>query len=64
MAPSKSKRQARTMQAACKNPKFAKKVGIPQNVACEFYEADKKAGIIGKGKKKAAKKRKRKKGGK
>ena len=29
------------MTAACKNPTFSKKVGIPQKVACEFHEADK-----------------------
>ena len=40
--PSKSKKQARTMTAACKNRKFADKVGIPQTVACEFHEADKR----------------------
>jgi len=40
--PSKSKKQAKTMRAAAHNPKFAKKVGIPQNVASEFASADKK----------------------
>jgi len=55
--PSKSKKQARTMAAACKNPKFAKKVGIPRSVACEFHEADKKTGMIGK---KSKKKRRKK----
>ena len=40
--PSKSKKQARTMTAACKNPEFADKVNIPKKVACEFHEADKK----------------------
>ena len=49
--PSKSKKQARFMAAACKNAKFAKKAGIPQSVACEFHRADKKKGIIGKKKK-------------
>lgn len=39
--PSKSKVQAKTMRAACKSPKFAKKVGIPKKVACEFHSADK-----------------------
>ena len=39
--PSKSKKQARTMTAACKNKKFAKKVGIPTKVACEYHRADK-----------------------
>jgi len=38
--PSKSKKQARTMQAAAHNPSFAKKVGIPVSVAKEFNKAD------------------------
>jgi hypothetical protein len=42
--PTKSKTQARTMRAAAKNPKFAKKVGIPRKVAVEYYRADKKRG--------------------
>ena len=45
--PSKSPRQAKTMRAAAHNPKFAKKVGIPQSVAQEFVLADKKAGTTG-----------------
>lgn len=40
--PSKSKKQAKTMRAACKNAEFAKKVGISQEVACEFLQADEK----------------------
>ncbi len=39
--PSKSPKQARTMAAAAHNPKFAKRVGIPQKVAKEFNQADK-----------------------
>jgi len=39
--PSKSKKQARTMQAACKSASFRKKVKIPRKVACEFFRADK-----------------------
>lgn len=39
--PSKSDKQARTMAAAAHDPKFAKKVGIPQKVAKEFNAADK-----------------------
>lgn len=39
--PSKSKKQAKTMSAACKNAKFRKKVGIPKDVACDFHKADK-----------------------
>lgn len=48
--PSKSEKQKRTMAAAAHNPEFAKKVGIPQSVAKEFNEADKKGGKHGKGK--------------
>lgn len=40
--PSKTKKQARTMRAACKNEGFRKKVGIPKKVACEYTAADKK----------------------
>jgi len=51
--PSVSKKQARTMAAAAHNPKFAKKVGIPQSVAREFNAADQvKGGMIPKGIKK------------
>lgn len=39
--PSKSKKQAKMMQAAAHNPKFAKKAGVPQKVAKEFNDADK-----------------------
>lgn len=39
--PSKTARQARTMAAAAHNPAFAKKVGIPVDVAKEFNKADK-----------------------
>jgi hypothetical protein len=42
--PSKSPKQARTMAAAAHDPKFAKKVGIPQKVAKEFNRADAKKG--------------------
>lgn len=38
--PSKSKAQAKLMRAACKNPKFMRKVGISKKVACEFMRAD------------------------
>lgn len=44
--PSKSAKQARTMAAAAHNPKFAKKMGIPQKVAKEFNSADKGTGRI------------------
>lgn len=40
--PSKSPEQKRLMQAVAHNPKFAKKVGIPQSVGKEFAAADKK----------------------
>lgn len=39
--PSRSQKQARTMQAAAHNPAFARKMGIPQDVATEFTQADK-----------------------
>lgn len=44
--PSHTPKQARTMAAAAHNPEFAEKVGIPQDVAREFNEADKGTGII------------------
>jgi hypothetical protein len=44
MSPSKTPKQARTMAAAAKDPKFAKKVGIPQKVAKDFHAADKRKG--------------------
>lgn len=49
--PSKSAKQARLMAAAAHNPKFAKKVGVPQKVAKEFNQADAGTGILKKGKK-------------
>lgn len=39
--PSKSAKQRRLMRAAAHNPRFAKKVGVPQRVAREFERADK-----------------------
>lgn len=39
--PSKSPEQARMMAAAAHDPKFAKKVGVPQSVAREYNEEDK-----------------------
>lgn len=39
--PSVSKKQHNLMAAVAKNPKFAKKVGIPQSVGAEFLAADK-----------------------
>ena len=40
---SKSQAQFRTMAAVAHNPKFAKKVGISQEVGKEFHSADKKS---------------------
>lgn len=40
--PSKSEKQARTMRAAAHDPKFAERMHIPQSVAKEFVDADKK----------------------
>jgi hypothetical protein len=39
--PSVSKKQHNLMAAVAHNPKFAKKVGIPQSVGEEFNKADK-----------------------
>jgi hypothetical protein len=39
--PSHTPKQARTMAAAAHNPEFAQRVGIPQQVAREFNQADK-----------------------
>ena len=44
--PSTSKKQARFMAAAAHDPKFAKRVGVPQSVASEFNQADAKTGIL------------------
>lgn len=49
--PSKSASQARLMAGAAHDPKFAKKVGVPQSVAQEFNQADAKTGILRKKKK-------------
>ena len=40
--PSTSKSQENLMRAACKDPEFARKKGINQDVACEFMRADQK----------------------
>jgi hypothetical protein len=47
--PSSSKKQHNFMEAIANNPKFAKKVGIPQSVGKDFEKADKgkKFGIGG-----------------
>lgn len=51
--PSTSARQAKLMAAAAHNKGFAKKAGVPQKVAREFNNADKRTGIL---RKKGAKK--------
>ncbi len=38
--PSKSAAQARMMAAAAHDPKFAKKVGVPQSVAKDYNRGD------------------------
>lgn len=48
--PSKSPAQRRLMAAVAHNPKFAKKVGIPQSVGREFHAADQGRGYAGGGK--------------
>jgi hypothetical protein len=53
--PSKSSKQARMVAGAAHDPKFAKKVGVPQSVAKEYNRADQRTGIL----KKAAAKRKK-----
>lgn len=40
--PSTSEAQEKTMRAAAHSPVFARKVGIPTNVAKDFEAADKK----------------------
>jgi len=42
--PSKSDKQKRTMAAAAHDKGFAKKLGIPQSVAKDFNQADKRKG--------------------
>ncbi len=41
--PSKSPAQARLMRGAAHSRKFAKKVGVPMNVAKKFVRADMRA---------------------
>lgn len=43
--PSKTPKQKRTMAAAAHNIMFARKMGIPQEVAKEFNRADSKPSI-------------------
>ena len=40
--PSKTPKQKRTMAAAAHSPAFARKMGIPQEVARDFNRADKR----------------------
>jgi len=47
--PSSTPKQARTMAAAAHDPKFAKKLGIPQGVAQEFNQADTGTAMLSKG---------------
>ncbi len=44
--PSSSKAQSKLMAAVAHNPKFAKKVGVPEAVGKEFNMADAKTGIL------------------
>ena len=44
--PSVSKKQARLMAASAHDSGFAKKVGIPQGVAREFNQADKRKAAL------------------
>ncbi len=43
--PSKSKKQHKIMVIASRDPEFARKVGIPQEVAKEYVEADERLGL-------------------
>lgn len=56
--PSKSEKQARMMAAAAHDKDFAKKVGVPQDVAKDFNAADEKGKLLSD----AMKKRKQKNG--
>lgn len=47
--PSKSDKQHRLMEAVKHNPKFARKVGIPQSVGEDFVAADKRTGRYARG---------------
>lgn len=58
--PSKSKKQHNLMAAVANNPKFAKKVGIPQSVGEDYVKADegrkfRSGGMAGCGTKRMAK---------
>lgn len=47
--PSKSRKQHDLMEAVKHNPKFARKVGIPQSVGADFVAADKRSGRFARG---------------
>ena len=49
--PSTSKKQARFMAMVAHDPGAAKRTGVPQSVAKEFNQADKRTGILRKKKK-------------
>ena len=61
--PSKSPRQARLMAGAAHNPVFAKKVGVPQDVAKEFNNADDHTGTLSRAMRSGPKPRSYSKGG-
>lgn len=46
--PSHSPKQARIMAAAAHSPEFAKKTGVPMEVAKEFNKADTRRGKLSK----------------
>ena len=48
--PPKSKEQERFMAAVANNPKFANKVGVPQNVGAKFMKKKSKKNHMGGGK--------------
>lgn len=50
--PSTSPKQARFMAMIAHDPSAAKRTGVPQSVARDFNQADKKTGILRKKKKK------------
>ena len=47
--PSKSEKQRRFMAAAAHSKSFAKKAGVPQSVAKDFNQADKRRNVSHKG---------------
>lgn len=57
--PSTSYKQARLMAAAAHDPAFAKKAGVPQDVAKDFNEADTGTKMLSESAKDEAKKKQR-----